>query len=143
MIALRQALSAGLLLVALAACDQQDHQHTQNQRYYFLQALEQVDSGGRRLQAPGLDQGELSAALAQLDEGLGLAFRVERDFLDELDLRLGKNFERYFIKGVENYRLGIEAGDREQQIEGLRLLRKWAEFWNAEKAAIEARLNTG
>lgn len=141
MISPRRALSILLLALALVACDRQEHQRTQNQRYYFLQALQQVEDGGRRLQSPGLDQAELTAALQRLDDGLGLAFQVERDFLDELDLRLGKNFERYFIKGVENYRLGIEAGDAEQQVEGLRLLGKWAAFWEAEKAAIEARLN--
>lgn len=139
--AVRYWLLSGLLLITLGACDQADHQRTQNQRYFFLQALEQVESGGRQLQSGELSQAEMTAALARLDEGLGLAFQVERDFLDELDLRLGKNFERYFVKGVENYRLGIEAGDREQQVEGLRLLRKWTLFWEAEKAAIQARLN--
>jgi hypothetical protein len=82
-------------------------------------------------------------ALAMLDQGLKLAFQVERKFLDELDLRLGKNFQRYFVKGVENYRVGIEAGDEAQQQEGLKLLARWAEFWNAERKVIEARLNPG
>ena len=139
--AVRYWLLAGLLTVTLGACDQADHQRTQNQRYFFLQALEQVESGGRQLQSSELSQAEMTAALAQLDEGLGLAFQVEREFLDGLDLRLGKNFERYFVKGVETYRLGIEAGDREQQVEGLRLLQRWTLFWEAEKAAIQARLN--
>ncbi len=44
-----------------------------------------------------------------------IGLELKREFLDELDLRLGKNFERYFVKGVENYRLGIEAGDEQQQ----------------------------
>ena len=78
-----------------------------------------------------------------LDQGLHLAFEVDREFLDGLDLRLGKNFERYFVKGVENYRLGIEAGDEQQQREGLRLLARWSEFWQAEQAAIRARLEPG
>jgi hypothetical protein len=78
-----------------------------------------------------------------LDQGLRLAFEVEREYLDDLDLRLGKNFERYFVKGVENYRLGIEAGDEQQQREGLRLLARWGEFWQAEQAAIRERLEPG
>ena len=75
-----------------------------------------------------------------LDQGLKLAFEVKRDFLDQLDLRLGKNFQRYFIKGVENYRLGIEAGDVAQQREGLQLLAQWGKFWNLERDAILAKL---
>ena len=55
-------------------------------------------------------------------------------------MRLGKNFQRYFIAGVENYRIGIEAGDETQQRQGLQLLARWAEFWSQEGAAIQAKL---
>ena len=118
-----------------------DQEVSASQKYYFLESLKQVEAGGRQLQAAGLDQQAVTEALAMLDQGLKLAFQVERQFLDELDLRLGKNFDRYFVKGVENYRVGIEAGDEAQQREGLRLLARWAEFWNLEQAAILAKLN--
>jgi hypothetical protein len=132
-----------LLMGILVACSSstEDDEISRDQKYYFLESLKQVEAGGRQLQSPGLGQAELVQALTTLDQGLKLAFQVERKFLDELDLRLGKNFERYFIKGVENYRVGIEAGDEAQQQEGLKLLARWAEFWNAEREAIEARLN--
>jgi hypothetical protein len=132
-----------LLMGILVACSSstEDDEISRDQKYYFLESLKQVEAGGRQLQSPDLGQAELVQALTMLDQGLKLAFQVERKFLDELDLRLGKNFQRYFIKGVENYRVGIEAGDEAQQQEGLKLLARWAEFWNAEREAIEARLN--
>ncbi len=134
-----------LLPGILVACTSstEDDEISRDQKYYFLESLKQVEAGGRQLQSSELGQAELVQALTMLDQGLKLAFQVERKFLDQLDLRLGKNFQRYFVKGVENYRVGIEAGDETQQQEGLKLLARWAEFWNAEREAIEARLNPG
>ena len=141
---LRGIVVIGLLGVLLAGCSgSDDEQITDSQKYYFLESLKQVEAGGRQLQQAGLDQQAVTAALAMLDQGLKLAFQVERNFLDELDLRLGKNYQRYFVEGVENYRIGIEAGDEAQQREGLRLMSRWAEFWQAEQVAIQARLNPG
>jgi hypothetical protein len=140
---LQRGLLYCLLLVMLAACSSDDEPGSSGQQYYFLEALQQVETGGRQLQTADLSQQDLLQALAMLDQGLKLAFEVKRDFLDQLDLRLGKNFQRYFIKGVENYRLGIEAGDAAQQREGLQLLTQWSEFWNLERDAILARLKPG
>ena len=137
----RSAWLACLLALLLLSCSDSDEQRrAASQKYYFLEALRQVESGGARLQSANMNQQSLTEALGMLDEGLKLAFQVERSFLDELDLRLGKNFERYFVKGVENYRLGIEAGDEAQQRDGLQRLARWAEFWGREQAAILARL---
>jgi hypothetical protein len=140
---LRATLIGCLLAGLLVACSSDEKEGAESQKYYFLEALNQVEAGGRRLQSPGLDRQAMNEALAMLDQGLRLAFEVEREYLDDLDLRLGKNFERYFVKGVENYRLGIEAGDEQQQREGLRLLARWGEFWQAEQAAIRERLEPG
>jgi hypothetical protein len=141
---LRGVLYASLLAILLAGCSGSDDDQTVgSQKYYFLESLKQVDAGGRQLQSGTLGQQSLTEALAMLDQGLKLAFQVEREFLDKLDLRLGKNYQRYFIKGVENYRIGIEAGDEAQQREGLRLLSRWAEFWQAEQAAIREQLSPG
>ena len=131
-----------LLSVQLLACSpsSDDSLISDSQKYYFTEALKQVDAGGRQLQSTELDEAALNAALAMLDQGLKLAFQVERESLDRLDLRLGKNFQRYFIAGVENYRIGIEAGDEAQQRQGLQLLARWAEFWSQEGAAIQAKL---
>ena len=141
---LRSAVSGCLLLIMLLSCSSSDEdQAGGSQKYYFLESLKQIEAGGRQLQSSDLDQDELTRALATLDQGLKLAFQVEREFLNNLDLRLGKNYQRFFVKGVENYRLGIEAGDETQQRRGLQQLARWAEFWNLEGAAIEARLNPG
>lgn len=143
--ALQRVILACLLFGLVVACSSstEEDEISRDQKYYFLESLKQVEAGGRQLQAPDLEQAELVQALTMLDQGLKLAFQVERKFLDELDLRLGKNFQRYFVKGVENYRVGIEAGDEAQQQEGLKLLARWAEFWHAEREVIEARLNSG
>jgi hypothetical protein len=130
-----------LLLASLLACSSEDDAPiSTDQAYYFVESLKQVEDGGRRLQATDLDEAGLHAALAMLDQGLKLAFEVEPVELDKLDLRLGKNFQRYFIAGVENYRLGIEAGDDEQQRKGLQLLARWGEFWVQERDAILVQL---
>ena len=130
------------LLFGLIACDsKQDDVKTEEQRYYFLEALKQVESGGRKLQHTDISQAQMSEALSDLDNGLKLAFQVERPFLDNLDLRLGKNFERFFVKGVESYRIGIEAADKSQQVAGLQLLQQWSRFWQAEQDSILAELN--
>ena len=138
----RRLVVAGLALVLLAACDPSaDRQQLQaDQQYLFLESLKQVEAGGRKLRDGELRREDLERALTMMDDGLKMAFQVKREFLDELDLRLGKNFERYFIRGVEYYRIGIEAGDESQQREGLALLGKWSEFWSAEKTSILARL---
>ncbi len=142
---LRWLFVTGLLVAILTGCSpsSDEQQHAQSQKYYFLEALKQVEAGGRQLQGAGPDRQALNEALAKLDQGLELAFRVEREFLDRHDLRLGKNFQRYFIEGVENYRIGIEAGDDAQQRDGLRLLTRWGEFWGAQQAAIRASLDSG
>ena len=142
MFGLRRGVLYGLLLVLLTACSSSDDKDAHSQQYYFLEALQQVETGGRQLKAASSEE-TLLEALAQLDQGLKLAFEVKRDFLDQLDVRLGKNFQRYFVKGVENYRLGIEAGDEVQQREGLELLAKWGEFWEAERDAILSKIDPG
>ena len=138
---LAQRLLLALLLAQLFACSSsEDLPISAAQAYYFVESMKQVESGGRQLQSANLDEAGLLAALSMLDQGLKLAYQVERDSLDRLDLRLGKNFQRYFIEGVENYRLGIEAGDKEQQFKGLNLLKRWAEFWVLERDTVLALL---
>ena len=134
-------LLLALFVAQLLACSSaEDPPISADQAYYFIESLKQVESGGRQLQSQNLDEARVTAALRMLDQGLKLAFQVERDALDRLDLRLGKNFQRYFIEGVENYRLGIEAGDKEQQLRGLKLLALWGEFWAVEGDTILALL---
>ncbi|MFV2033330.1 MAG: hypothetical protein ACC663_12610 [Gammaproteobacteria bacterium] len=140
-------LSRNLILVALSvltlsACTSPDDEEalSETQKYYFLESLKTVEQAGRSLQSKSLTQKDIREALAIMDQGMELAFQVESEFLDRLDARLDKNYQRYFVKGVESYRLGIEAGDRKQQQEGLRLLTQWAEFWALAKPAVDEKL---
>ncbi|MCP4494237.1 MAG: hypothetical protein GY820_44080 [Gammaproteobacteria bacterium] len=117
-------------MILLSACSEgKPEPDTQTQRYYFTKSLELVESAGRKLQDQSLSAQSLHKALATMDEGLKLSFHVEAEFLDHFDPRLSKNYQRYFVKGVETYRLGIEAGDSDDQKKGLGLLSQWAQFW--------------
>jgi hypothetical protein len=131
-----------LALLLLSACSESDEtaRVSETQKYYLLESLELVEQAGRALQDSGLTQAKIKQALETMDRGLKLAFQVETGFLDSLDPRLGKNYQRYFVEGVENYRLGIEAVDQTQQQRGLDQLGQWARFWAAEQSAIRAKL---
>ena len=134
-----------LITLSVSACSEKDEADTvsETQKYYFLESLKLVEQAGRELQSSGLTQSKITQALETMDQGLKLAFQVENDFLNALDARLGKNYQRYFVKGVETYRLGIEAGDQGDQQAGLQLLGQWARFWSAAQAAIDAKLHLG
>jgi hypothetical protein len=131
-----------LALLLLSACSESDEtaRVSETQKYYLLESLELVEQAGRVLKGSGLTQAKIKQALETMDQGLKLAFQVETEFLDSLDPRLGKNYQRYFVEGVENYRLGIEAVDQAQQQRGLDLLGQWGRFWAAEQSAIRAKL---
>ena len=131
-------------LLLLSACSESDEttSESETQKYYLLESLNLVERAGRAIQDSELTQAEIKQALETMDRGLKLAFQVETEFLDSLDSRLGKNYQRYFVKGVENYRLGIEAADQDQQQLGLDQLEQWAGFWAAEQTAIKAKLHS-
>ena len=115
-----------------------------SQEHNFLESVKLVEQAGRTLQGGGMkSQAEIDKALRNMDQGLRLAFLVESGFLKSIDARLGKNYQRYFVKGIEMYRLGIEAGVQSDQLAGLQLLGQWSEFWSAEKKAIQAKLRSG
>jgi hypothetical protein len=134
-------LAVVLIVIGLSACSSDDAIISEEQKFYFLQSLQQVEDAGSRLQQSNFGEDALIEAMLEMDEGLKLAYQVERKPLDKLDLRLGKNYQRYFIKGVEEYRLGIEAADQSQQQQGLQLLQQWSAFWDAEKQAILSKLS--
>lgn len=131
-----------LLLLLLGACESEKLQQTEFsiQQNYFLQSIELVESAGLVLQNPALTKSDVEQAIHKMDEGLRQAFQVERKFLRKLDLRLPKFYNELFIPGVEQYRLGMETGNREQQLEGLHLLNRWGQFWIQEKSTIQQKL---
>ncbi len=135
-------LGLALTLLMLVGCDEQTRQETNlgMQQNYFLQSLQMVESAGEILQGADLSSTDIDRALQQMDQGLSQAFQVEREFLKQLDVRLPKLYTELFIPGVEQYRLGVEASDREQQLKGLDLLSRWGEYWLKEKPAIQDRL---
>ena len=107
-----------LLICLLAACDSDIQKgNTESQRFYFVESLNLVESAGLRLQDPSLGAEAVSEALERMDDGLKMAFEVKAEYLDRYDPRLSKNYQRYFVKGIESYRLGIEAGDADQKEE--------------------------
>lgn len=131
-----------LAVIMLSACTDSDEVEvvSESQQYYFLESLAMVESAGRKLQSPSLTEEDLHKALTTMDDGLKLAFQVEAEFLQKFDPRLSKNYQRYFVKGVESYRLGIEAGDSEEQKQGLELLGDWSRFWSEEETRITDKM---
>lgn len=127
-----------LAISLLSACspDKPD----QSQQFYFTESLALVENAGRQLQKPAIEGDEVKQALEDMDEGIKLAFQVEAAFLDQFDPRLSRNYQRYFVKGIEAYRLGIEAGDADEQKNGLELLSKWAAFWAEARGKITEKM---
>ena len=126
----------------LLACESEKAQETEfvRQQNYFLQAVELVESAGQMLQSNTLNPQEIQQAMQRLDQGLQKAYEVRRDFLKRVDVRLPKLFPELFIKGVETYRIGVEGSDRAQQLEGLRLIRQWSQFWRSESKVLLGKL---
>jgi hypothetical protein len=131
-----------LLVFLLNACESEKIQQTEFgiQQNYFLQSIELVESAGLKLQTPELKKQDVEQAIQQMDQGLRQAFEVERRFLRKLDLRLPKFYSELFIPGVEQYRLGMETANRQQQLQGLELLSRWGQYWRQEKSNIKQKL---
>jgi hypothetical protein len=131
-----------LLVFLLNACESEKIKQTEFsiQQNYFLQSIELVEAAGLKLQAPELKKQEVEQAIQQMDQGLMQAFEVERKFLRKLDLRLPKFYNELFISGVEQYRLGMETANRQQQLDGLELLSRWGQYWIQEKSNIQQKL---
>ena len=131
-----------VLASQLVACETEKTKQTEFivQQNKFLLSLELVESAGKTLQTPGVSQVEIDSALLKMDEGIKQAFEVKQDFLKRLDIRLPKLYSSMFISGIENYRLGVESSDRAKQLEGLRLLAQWSQFWSSEKQNIQSKL---
>jgi hypothetical protein len=134
-----------LLALLLMACSPSDDsaskaEANESQAHYFLESLKLVEQAGRQLQSEGPTQILLEHALSGMDAGMALAFKVDAVFLNQLDVRLGKNYQRYFIEGVQTYRLGIEAADQDEQQKGLMLLSRWAQFWGGSQTVILQKL---
>ena len=132
-----------LAVLALADCSSSDEVDALpgTQKYNFLKSLKLVENADEVLQSKSKTKKETRQALYNMDQGLKLAFQVKNKFLTRLDARLGKNYQRYFVKGVEDYRLGVEAGDTRQKKNGTRLLAKWDDFWADARSAVEAKLD--
>ena len=142
MVLLRFLAILGILFLFIGGCtDDAEIEIDEAQKFLFLESLKQVETGGSMLQMASGDQVVIGKGIAVIDEGLRLAFQVRREFLDQFDIRLGKNYERYFIQGIETYRLGLEAADLEQQKDGLQRLQQWASFWAEIEPSVLQRLH--
>lgn len=136
-----------LLALLLTACSRPDETKSKvdvskTQTQYFLESLKLVEQAGRQLQSDNPTQVLLEKAMSGMDAGMLLAFKVDAAFLNQQDVRLGKNYQRYFIEGVQTYRLGIEAADQSEQKKGLALLNRWAQFWSNSQTTILQSLQT-
>lgn len=126
----------------LAGCDTDKIRETELalQKNLFMQSIQLIESAGSQLQIQGLTEDNLVKAMAVLDEALKKAYQVQPDFLGKLDARMPKLYQDYLIKGVEDWRIGVEASDRAQQVDGLKLLQQWEQFWEQQQSDVLTRL---
>lgn len=129
---------AGLLI----GCEQAKKPDTEFsiQQNLFLQSISLVEHAGSLLQNPQVSQADIDKAMLEMDQGLSHAFQVEDQFLSNIDPRLPKFYTRVFIPGVEQYRLGVEAADKQKQLDGLNKLSQWGQFWLPLQPEIHNRL---
>lgn len=137
-------LAAMMLIVVsilLIACQTEKPKPNdfQAQRGFFLEAVQQAQSAGKILQNKP-DSQQIKQAMAQLDQAMIDGLSVDKTFLQWLDQGLYQSFSAYFLKGIENYRLGVELADQQQQSQGIRQLQQWWNYWSLQQANIEARL---
>ncbi len=130
------------VLMWLSGCQDDRIESTEQaiQQNYFLQSLSLVESAGQMLMRPDLTQQDIDRAMQRMDLGLEQARKVEDEFLKQLEPRLAREFREKFVKGVEEYRLGVEASDRERQLQGLGRLGQWGEYWKPVKPEVLRKL---
>jgi len=144
----------GLVVISLTACSPPNHtdssgqgnvsaqQLNKTQAHFFLESLRLIEKSGRQLQRVDQTKALIEQALSDMDAGMALAFEVKATFLDQFDVRLSKNFQRYFIDGVQTYRLGVEAADPDEQEKGLALLNLWTQFWGSNQSVILQKIGS-
>lgn len=112
-----------------------------SQRAFFLNSIDQVQQAGALLQQRELSPIDIKRAMALLDSSMIDANSVEYSFLKWMDSGLYQAFVGYLIKGIENYRLGVELEDKEQQAKGIAQLQRWWQFWQLKRPAILKKLD--
>ena len=110
------------------------------QREFFNSAIKQAQQAGTLLQSQP-DAQHIAQAMSQLDQAMVNANSVEPAFLQWLDQGLYQAFSAYFIKGIENYRLGVEGSDQQLQAKGIQQLQHWWSYWQQHQAKIEQQLH--
>ena len=133
-------LIVGLFLLTSCTPDVKPVEY-QAQRTFFLNASEQVNQAGNLLQQPKLSNMGIKKALSLLDGAMIDVNSVEASFLKWLDAGLYQAFSAYLAKGIEDYRLGVELEDPEQQAKGIKALQKWWVFWQLKRPAILEQLD--
>ncbi len=130
----------GLFLLMSCTTDVKPSNY-QEQRSFFLNAIEKTQEAGALLQQTPLTNQAVSQAMAELDDSMLNANSVETVFLKWLDPSLYQAFSAYLVKGVENYRLGFVYEDKEQQAKGIEQLQHWWDFWQIKRPAVLKKLD--
>lgn len=131
-----------LSLLFLMSCDSAvKPPNYEAQRTFFLKAIEQVNQAGNLLQQPKLSNSGIKKAMALLDTAMIEVNSVDASFLKWLDTGLYQAFTAYLTKGIEDYRLGVELEDPEQQSKGIKALQNWWVFWQLKQPAILAKID--
>lgn len=127
-------------LLILSACEKEPILvDFKRQSSHFLQSLELAQQANQILQS---NKTPFAKAFDHLDQAMSHAFELNQIFLNELEPRLYHHYSAYFMKGIELYRLGVEAVDAKQQKQGLVLLKNWWDYWQQNQKSILQKLKS-
>jgi len=130
----------GLLFLMSCSTDVKPPNY-EEQRGFFLKAIEHVQKAGDLLQQKSLDNDSIEKAMVLLDDSMLNANSVEGSFLKWIDAGLFQAFSGYLVKGVENYRLGFLYENKQQQAMGIEQLQRWWHFWQLKRPAVFQKLD--
>ena len=133
-------LALGFLLLISCSNDVKPLNYDE-QRVFFLSAIEQVQKAGDLLQKKSLNNNSIEAAMVLLDTSMMNANSVDASFLKWVDAGLFQAFSGYLVKGVENYRLGFVYENKQQQAKGIEQLQRWWQFWQLKRPAVLQKLD--
>ena len=126
------------IVYILSACDSEPKaiNYPEEQKLLLLDAINEIHQAGLTLRSNTLSQTEVEQVLIDMDNGLQKAWQVNQQLLLRLHPDMPQIFDDAFIKGVEQYRIGVEGADTSMQKQGLLLLNKWGDFWEKNHPQI-------
>ena len=138
-------LQAGVLFavfLCLTACsDNPFPKELVSDRYAFVDSLRLIESAGPDLLKHEAGSPQFLVAVEQLETGYKAGFRVRDVFLDYVNPEIKVAYNKYLLRGTENYVEGVREGNAVLQEKGQQQVKFWFDYWNENKTQVLAKLN--